>query len=351
MGIGTSIEQLITRAWYHDSSWLRCLRPLSALYAHVFERIKQDKLKMAWQAPIPVIVVGNITVGGSGKTPVLIALIEALRAQGFRPGVISRGYQSAAEQDCVWVTAESHAKDVGDEPLLIAQRTQCPVVSGANRRRSIEVLVANDACDVIVCDDGLQHYQLARDINVCVFDMKRGLGNERCLPEGPLREPILRVSHIDFSVSNQPFDPRNTALNNAFPAPYLFKTVAHSMHSLGTNEPTNLSAKAVHAVSGISHPIKFFDALREQGFEVIEHAFPDHHHFIASDFDSLNTHPIVMTEKDAVKCRALHLENAYYQPISLEFDDAFYSAFIVKLSTVIALRNSAPLDKLKNTVN
>jgi tetraacyldisaccharide 4'-kinase len=264
--------------------------------------------------PVPVIVVGNITVGGTGKTPLVIWLVETLRAAGHRPGVVSRGYGGDAATWPRVVTADSDPAVVGDEPILIARRTACPVVVAPRRVAAARKLIADYDCDVIVSDDGLQHYALARDVEIAVIDGERRLGNGHCLPAGPLRETAARLNSVDLTVVN------GEALSGECRM-WLSGTTArllsdpHVYRDLAEWRDT-----AVHGVAGIGNPGRFFAHLRGQGLNVVEHPFPDHHRFEAGDLRFADDLPVVMTEKDAVKCRGFGGPHHWYVPVTALID-------------------------------
>ena len=248
----------------------------------------------SYKMPVPVIVVGNISVGGTGKTPLLIGLCEHLIRQGFRPGVVSRGY-GATNTDVHSVATDDEATTCGDEPLLIRRRTGCPVYIGKDRVEAAKRLLAENECDVILSDDGMQHYRLKRDIEIAVIDTQRKSGNGFCLPAGPLREPESRLRHVNMVVHHG--SPENE---------YNFSLEFGEVYNLVTGETRKLESFAnarVHAIAGIGHPARFFEQIRGSGLQVIEHAFPDHHQYTHEDIDFTDGLPVLMTEKDAVKCR------------------------------------------------
>jgi tetraacyldisaccharide 4'-kinase len=245
----------------------------------------------------PVVVVGNLTVGGTGKTPLIIALVQALRTRGLHPGVVSRGYGGRARDWPQSVTGRSDPSRVGEEPVLIAARTGCPLQVGPDRPTAARALLAADpGVDVVLSDDGLQHYALARDVEILVLDGRRGLGNGLCLPAGPLRERSSRQRDVDITVINgadragawrMDLEPRG--LHN----------VADPQRRLALD---GLEGR-VHAVAGIGDPERFFLTLESLGLEIERHSFPDHHRFVPGDLDFGDGARIVMTEKDAIKCR------------------------------------------------
>ncbi|MDZ4252979.1 MAG: tetraacyldisaccharide 4'-kinase [Sulfuritalea sp.] len=256
--------------------------------------------------PVPVVIVGNITVGGSGKTPLVIHLASQLRARGRRPGIVSRGYRSDATT-AMEVTAGSDPVAVGDEPLLLAQSAGCPVFVGHDRPAAARALLAAyPQCDVILADDGLQHYRLQREVEIAVFD-ERGIMNGWCLPAGPLREPVARLAEVDAVVQNG---------NAVSPAPTLDRPV-FAMRLLGrrfhrlddariTCGPDELAGLELHAVAGIGAPQRFFDHLHEMGLVFGRHSFADHHNYCAGDL-AFAADAILTTEKDAVKLSRLSL--------------------------------------------
>jgi len=307
----------LTSLWYGSHPLSIVLLPLSVLF-----RIVVSVRRFAYKSgvlhshklPVPVIVVGNITVGGTGKTPLVIWLVEALRAAGHQPGVVSRGYGGNAE---VWpqaVNADSDPAMVGDEPVLIARRAACPVVVAPQRVAAARRLIADYACDVVVCDDGLQHYALRRDAEIAVIDGERRLGNGRCLPAGPLRETAARLRSVDLIVLNG-------AASSGECGMQLSGSVAQSL--AGPPRERDLGewrGTTVHGVAGIGNPGRFFAHLRGQGLNVVEHPFPDHHRFQAADLHFEDDLPVIMTEKDAVKCRGFAGPQHWYVPVSARID-------------------------------
>lgn len=327
MRIKNSIGDAIVSSWYQSRYrwWTFLLLPLSLVFALVVtirRFLYRVQILHVESFSVPVIVVGNITVGGTGKTPLVIYLVEQLTQAGFRPGVVSRGY-GGDYQDVSWVKPESLPSEVGDEPCLIARRTAVPFVVCRKRTRAIKALLQGSDCNVVVSDDGLQHYAMGRDIEITVIDGKRALGNRLCLPAGPLRELPSRLKHCDITVSNG----------------QSIQAMSYAMH-LENQEicsdkkrfNEDASSIPVHAVAGIGNPQRFFDALRALGFKVIEHAFADHHHYAPLDLQFEDNHPIIMTEKDWVKCRPFAQPNWYYLPISAKLSDEFLQALLQRLS-------------------
>lgn len=246
--------------------------------------------------PVPVIVVGNITVGGTGKTPLVIWLTDFCRQAGYRPGIVTRGYRGQSPTWPVGVTKDTAAQLVGDEALLLARRCNCPVMAGPDRVASIQALLSQD-CNLIVSDDGLQHYRLRRDLEIAVIDGVRRFGNGLCLPAGPLREPVSRLSSIALRVANG--EPRAGELKMQLSPTHLYSLTQPSQQA----SAEQFLATSVHAVAGIGNPERFFDSLRALGLRILPHAFPDHHAFGARDLEFGDNLPVILTEKDAVKCQ------------------------------------------------
>lgn len=282
-------------------------------------------LLLRHQAGVPVIVVGNIVAGGSGKTPLVIAVVERLRAAGHTPGVATRGYGRDDESQALWVEAQTDPARGGDEPVLIARRTGARVRADRNRVAAARALVAA-GCDVVVCDDGLQHYPLARDLEIEVLDARRRHGNGLLIPAGPLREPVARAADCDFHVLND-------SVGDAEPGfgEWRMRLLADRVLPLlgGRAQPLDgLAGQRVHAVAGIGNPERFFAMLRARGIAVVPHAFADHHRYIAADFEFGSDLPILMTEKDAVKCAAFASERHFSVPIRAELPEAFWIALL-----------------------
>lgn len=324
------LEKLANRIWYGSDSVAVLLSlilwPLSLLVARVAGRRHADYLRRRPQAAVPVIVVGNITVGGTGKTPLVTAIVERLKAQGCRPVVISRGYGAHPKQLPYVVTEDSTVEEAGDEPLLIARATKVPVIIDPNRSRALDCAIMQFNCDVVVSDDGLQHYALPRDIEIVVADGERGAGNGLCLPAGPLREPITRLQHVDFIVANGPIrDKRLGQAAGQQTRKVSMRTKVSSLYPLpSTRRPLPKPGQTVHVVAGIGNPERAFASVRAAGFNVIAHAFADHHVFTAEELRFNDFYPVVMTEKDAVKCAQLPLENAFALSVKAELPESFW---------------------------
>ena len=322
--------------WYDGSTPPWPARLLSTLYASV-TALRRKAYRRGWlhsqQAGAPVVVVGNITAGGTGKTPLVIALVERLRSEGWTPGVASRGHGREDEATPRWVDADSGAAQAGDEPLLIARATGAQVRVDRDRAAAARVLVAA-GCNVVVCDDGLQHYRLARDIEIEVQDARRRYGNGRLLPAGPLREPVERAADCDFRVLNLGTASEDEAQREAGFGEWPMRLQVGAAQPLRGGRPQPLSAFAgqrVHAVAGIGDPERFFSMLREAGIAVVPHAFPDHHAYQAADFEFGSKLPILMTEKDAVKCAGFADPLMFMVPVQAQLPEAFWIALLDRL--------------------
>ena len=322
------LEDLLHKIWQQRNGVSQALRPLSWLYCSiVFVRrgLYRVHLLRSTRLKVPVIVVGNISVGGTGKTPLVVSVVETLKRAGYRPGVISRGYRGKARSWPQQVRPDSDPVMVGDEPILISRRTRCPMAVGPKRVAAGEALLKYSDCDIIVCDDGLQHYALRRDAEVLVVDGARRFGNGFCLPAGPLREPVRRMQKVDWIVSN------GTAAQGEFAMQYEGDTLVNLYDENQTIPLAELKGSGVHAVAGIGNPQRFFERLAQAGLDVREHRFPDHHLYLPRDLDYGNSVPIIMTEKDAVKCQRFARRNMWYLPISVKLDNEFEQQLLKRI--------------------
>ena len=270
----------------------------------------------------PVIVVGNITTGGTGKTPVTIWLARELQSRGFSPGIVSRGYGGSKSSSSMRVDTASDPATVGDEPVLLARRSGCPVVVDADRFRAAEMLMA-DGADVIIADDGLQHYRLARTYEICVIDGARGLGNRLLLPAGPLRETISRLGEVDQGLLNGRMREQDDSISVVEQNSIVFELVATEVSRLNgslTRPIERFAGTTVHAVAAIGNPSRFFDLLRAHGMQVIEHALPDHARISRRELDFGDEFDILMTEKDAVKLGTTASDKLWTVPVELKMD-------------------------------
>jgi tetraacyldisaccharide 4'-kinase len=266
--------------------------------------------------PVPVIVIGNISVGGTGKTPLVLYLAQALAKQGFKPGIITRGYGSD-ESGPREVDPDGETAVYGDEPLLLARRSGCPVWVGRNRPEAARALLTHSDCDLLISDDGLQHYALQRDIEIAVVDGDRGFGNGFHLPAGPLREGKSRLKEVDLMVVQGSFDGAGYPMHLQIGA-----VVSLSDNSL-RKDMSSFSGDQVHAMAGIGNPTRFFRSLRDHGINIIEHRFPDHHRFVAHEICPADDLAVIMTEKDAVKCRRFSQPRHWYVEVAAKLDEKF----------------------------
>jgi tetraacyldisaccharide 4'-kinase len=313
------------------------LLPLSFVFraaAALRRGLYRAHLLPAVRLPVPVIVVGNITVGGTGKTPVVIRLATLLREHGMNPGIVLRGYGGTARAPR-HVTPDSDPAVCGDEAVMLARRCDAPVWAGANRVAAARALLAGHAgCDVIVSDDGLQHYRLARNVEIAVVDGARGFGNNLMLPAGPLRESPARLAAVDAIVVNISESAR-MGLKATRPAAFAMSLVGREFFNLLNPDhrvgPEHFLNREVHAVAGIGNPQRFFGHLRRLGLSFTAHPFPDHHPYTVADFAFANSDCVVMTEKDAVKCRQFANENYWVLPVAAEVDPAFGELVLRKL--------------------
>lgn len=328
------LQQRLESIWYKGAAGKQWLYPLELLYRGIARLDRLLKRRKIIDHAVPVIIVGNISVGGTGKTPLVVFLCDLLKQAGYSPGIITRGYGGNSAQGPVLVGIDSDSTVCGDEPVLMAQRSGVPVVAGPNRNADIQYLLAEGEVDVVISDDGLQHYRLQRDIEIAVIDQSRGLGNKHCLPAGPLREPASRLDSCDFIVINEvePVDVYSMQL---------MASKVCRLNSLVEQPLSNWDEREVHAVTGIGNPSRFFYTLKNAGLAVIEHAFPDHYAFVESDIDFADELPVVMTEKDAVKCRQFAMDKHWYLPVSASLSDRFSEDLLAKLAIVTA-------EKLKN---
>ncbi len=331
---------ILNKSWYQSkATWTLLLWPLELLFRLIACINKSKQSKGQWQAPCPLIIVGNISVGGTGKSPLTIALIEYYSAQGFKVGVVSRGYGAKREVFPYQVRANDSPSQAADEPLMIVQRTGVNLVIDPNRVRACQYLLANNECDLIISDDGLQHYKMARDIEIAVVDASRGLGNGHCLPVGPLREPASRLNSVDFVIKNG---------EGHFKAPHSMHLAVTGWYRVKDNQFFSLQqfnaqvlkpSAGVHAIAGIGNPARFFSSLEAMSIDAKPHVFADHYQYSADDFCFAEDDIICMTEKDAVKCKAFAPDNSYYLKVSAELDQRFIDSLSAKINTVIDQKN------------
>jgi tetraacyldisaccharide 4'-kinase len=311
------------------------LLPLSYLFgglATLRRWLYKKEFFVVQRFPVPIIIVGNITVGGTGKTPFVIYLALLLRQKGYRPGIVSRGYKShmkgSYRNDCQEVFAQSNPFEMGDEPVLIAHRTGCPVFVSSERGRAVEVLLRQYSCDVIISDDGLQHYALQRDIEIAILDGMRRLGNGWLLPAGPLRESAKRLRDVDYTVANGIAHYNESLMELRSGKTYNLKDRSK------LRELKAWSGKTVHAVAGIGNPERFFDSLRLVGINIISHAFPDHYQFTPADVDFADDLPVIMTEKDAIKCLNFSNQKLWCVPVKAVVSAEFETRLLSQLHSI-----------------
>ena len=323
----------LQNVWYGDRRPNLLLIVLSMLFAAVSasrRKLYASGVFSRKKLSVPVVVVGNITVGGAGKTPLVIALADALRERGWKPGVVSRGFAGSA-RGVVRVDENSDASHVGDEAKLIFAATRAPVAVSRDRVRAGQSLIDAGVVDIIIADDGLQHYRLQRDIDICVIDGERRFGNGRLLPAGPLRESERHLPRFDLRVCKG-----GDAHAGEVPM-RLRGDVVVALDDRSKSQPlSTFAGRTVHAVAGIGNPDRFFAQLRAAGVNVIGHPFPDHHPFTAADIAFGDAHPVLMTEKDAVKCRAFARSGFWSLPVRAELPQSFFDGVEARLRRACA---------------
>ncbi|MEH6452786.1 MAG: tetraacyldisaccharide 4'-kinase [Psychromonas sp.] len=312
--------------WYRPITWAWLLLPLALLFKLISTARRlcyQKGLFSSYHSELPVIVVGNISVGGNGKTPFVIWLCETLLAEGYKPGVISRGYGGKSEYYPLLVEQATTGKEAGDEPVLIYKRLGVPVVVDPLRKNAAAYLSENCDVDIIITDDGLQHYALQRDIEIVIVDGKRRFGNQQLMPMGPLRESISRLKSVDFVINNGAEKHNEIGM---FLQAQTCKRVDGEKEQLAANLKVN-------ACAAIGYPQRFFDTLTAENFILDKTVgFADHHAFSAADFNQFsNQVPLLMTEKDAVKCTHFAQENWWYLPISAQLPEIFKKQLLNKI--------------------
>jgi len=342
--VARHLEAWLQRVWYGGRGGGAWLLPLSWLYGAVsalHRMTYRSGLMRVHRAAVPVVVVGNVTVGGTGKSPLVAALAAALTARGIPVGVLLRGY-GARRKDPARVFAGDDPLEVGDEAVMLAGATGVPVVAGVDRARGAELLVAAGA-RLVLCDDGLQHHALARDLEIAVVDAVRGVGNGRLLPAGPLREGPDRLAGVDWVVWHGAPPSRPRWQGRAGDLAMRLEPGA-AQPIVGGAEPRSLASFAgrpVHAVAGIGDPGRFFAMLRAAGLAPREHAFPDHHAYAAQDLDFGDDAPVLMTAKDAVKCRRFAGPQLWEVPVVARLSPADGAALIDQIAALVAVQGKA----------
>jgi tetraacyldisaccharide 4'-kinase len=312
------------KAWHPLALFLSPLSLLFLFVSMLRRAVYLLHLKKVYRAPVPVIIVGNISVGGTGKTPLVIWLCHYLTRIGYRPGVVLRGYGGTATHWPQQVLADSDPDIVGDESVVIASETDCPVCVDPNRAGAVRELLKNHPCDVVISDDGLQHYALARDMEIAVIDGERRFGNGMLLPAGPLREPVSRLRTVDFVIMNQ-----YCSLGY-----HCIRLAPGHLINLATGEEQRveeMSGHKVHAVSGIGNPGRFYQLLGDAGMQVEENSYPDHHNFSAADIEFDDDLAVIMTAKDAVKCRLFATDRHWYLKLRVQPSADFIRQFTATL--------------------
>lgn len=321
----------LIRHWYSGHPLLYFLTPFAFLFFCLVKFrafLYRLGIKKSSQFPVPIIVVGDITIGGTGKTPLIIKIVELLRAKNYKPGIVSRGYGGKAECYPQWVQADSNPRLVGDEAILLAQRTRCPMVVAPERVAAVKMLLEQTDCNIVLSDDGLQHYALARDIEIIVLDGERRLGNGFYLPAGPLRESSRRLGKVDFVVvqgEKRVADEFNMRL---------LPGVLTNLYDPTLSFPQEHEKLKIHAVAAIGNPERFFAQLRELGFTVTPHIFADHYLFRAQDMDFGQDAIVIMTEKDAVKCHGFADKRHWYLPVDTMVEPEFNEQILKRLEVV-----------------
>ena len=329
-----ALADTLQASWYGTRGAPLWTYPLAWLYG-ALTALRRGLYRIGWlrstTLPVPVVVVGNLTAGGTGKTPLTLALVDALTARGWRPGVVSRGYGGTQREPALLDDRPDPAR-YGDEPCLI-RASGVPVAVGRDRPAAAALLL-HAGCNVVIADDGLQHYALARDVEICVVDGARRFGNGRLLPAGPLREPLSRLRLVDFRVCNGEEGEGEYAMR-------LEGGMAVSLTDGVTRPLSDFGGQTVHAVAAIGHPERFFESLRTQGLTVIGHAFADHHAFVPQDLAVAGDAPLLMTDKDAIKCHSFAQAGWWRVPVRAVLDDNFIDALCRRLDEA-AGRSRAP---------
>lgn len=336
--------RFLEKAWYEQAWWLIVLWPLASLFRALVgvRRSVQQVLSRPEFISAPIIVVGNITLGGTGKTPLLIELSQHLKAQGIKPGVISRGYGGNAARYPMLVDEDTNPEIAGDESVLIAQRCACPIVVDPDRNAALKHLLESEQVDVVLSDDGLQHYKLYRDIEIAVVDGQRLFGNRLCLPAGPLREPIERLNSVDYIVinSNKNISHINNAIHMEMEPKFLINLVSDEKRPFN-GAPFNMGT-TLQAVCGIGNPERFYRALERLPYPIQRFSFPDHHKFAPNEFKKAGVdehQPIIMTEKDAIKCADFAKSNFWFLESEINLPEEFLNEFTKKVKEIINMKN------------
>jgi tetraacyldisaccharide 4'-kinase len=339
-----SLEASLAKSWYRrKGGWTWCLAPLLLLTKPVVDRKRkrflEQRIATSYQSKLPLIVVGNITVGGTGKSPMVIALAKLLTSWGYKPGIVTRGHKRESNIP-VLVSKESKASQVGDEPLMLFRRTQCPVAVSSARVEAVKALESLPDVNVIISDDGLQHYKMDRDLEIVMVDAKRGLGNKQLLPVGPLREPPQRLLESDyvFSIGEMPDIPN---VKHQYFGELSLGDLSHVFDKERALKKANLSQHQWTVVAAIGNPERFLASLYDSGLSKDSKRafFSDHYHFQRTDITGLGK--VIMTEKDAVKVEsfASATDDWWYVSAELDLPEAFKLSLSSKLTQAIQQKN------------
>lgn len=335
----------VESGWYRgDRRWwilLPLLLPLSALIWVLSQGRRRWLSARAPVLSVPILVVGNISLGGTGKTPLIAALVQHLRAHGWSPGIVSRGYGGNGSDFPQLVTPETDAIACGDEPALLVKKTGAPLAIDPVRNRAVNYLLSHTDCDVILSDDGLQHYALRRDVEIAVVDGQRGLGNHLVFPAGPLREGASRLTQVDYCVMNRS-GPLPAGLSQLADSSVEMFVEPTGFINVATGEQVGLTPvmKATHwqACCGIGNPQRFFASLADMGLAFTPREFPDHHAYSQDDFNFTGSLPVLMTEKDAVKCQAFARDNWWYLAVEARLPLEFIQSLNSRLRVIQAVK-------------
>ena len=323
-------SSFVVDSWYKKSFWLYLLYPFSLIVSYITARRRRKYLKGASEthkSEVPVIVVGNLTIGGTGKTPLVKYIASELLSLGYKPGLVSRGYGGKFKETLL-VSDQTPVKQTGDEAQILAT-LNLPFYIDKSRVRAVKAITDNHDCDIIISDDGLQHYKMNRDIEIVVIDGKRRFGNNLTFPAGPLRESKARLNSVDFIVNNSGPTDEGEYLMNVSPSRFVHLKSGKSYPI--EDWPMH---KQVHAVAGLGNPGRFFDLLARLGFDIIRHPFQDHHNFHEQDIHYLDHLPIVMTEKDASKCKDFNNNKIWYLTIEADVSDKFINELDTKIKSI-----------------
>jgi len=323
-------SSFVVDSWYKKSLWLYLLYPFSFIFSYLTSRRRRKYIKnkkISYKSDIPIVVVGNLTIGGTGKTPLVKYIANELADRGYKPGIVSRGY-GGKFKETLHVTSETSVKETGDEAQILA-KLNLPFYIDKNRVRAVKKLIKDHDCDVIISDDGLQHYKMGRHVEIAVIDGKRRFGNNLTFPAGPLREPKNRLSSVDFIVNNSGPTEEGEYLMNISPSKFVHLKSGKS-YSVDKWPMHN----QIHAVAGLGNPGRFFDLLDKLGFDSIRHPFPDHHNFSSSDIFYLDHLPIVMTEKDASKCKDFDNNKIWYLTIDADVTNKFIDKLDKRIKSI-----------------